>query len=565
MITQASPTVHDCSQQHDEHTTEFNTPARLQQLKDSDQDFEWYPTTDAIIRAVARDLGGVSYHDPVKSLLDVGAGDGRVLMQLKKLIRDDLRFDLKLMAIEKATPHIQAMPKEIAIVGTDFFQQTLVDKPVGALFCNPPYSQFVAWTLRILREASANRIYLVIPSRWKDNAEIQAAIDDRGGRVTDLGSFDFENAERKARAQVDVIRIQFAHEHRDAFDKVVERMLPELDVFDRTPTPKKEDLEERAKRDLAETGANLVESLVMAYDAELAELIENYRAAVRIDVTILRELGVTKSSIVNGIRDRIDGLKHRYWRVLFEHLDTITKRLATKQRKAFLDSLKDKVNIDFTANNAYAILIWVSKWANDHFDDQLIDLFRTLSTDSSVAKYKSNQRVWTQGDWCYLREDEDNRASHYRLEYRMVISHGGICTNRYEWQREKRKGLSERAFDLLRDVVTVANNLGFDCDDTPGNYHWESNTKNELKLKNGETLVAVRAFQNGNMHMKFNSRFMLAVNVEAGRLLGWIRNPAQAAEEFKATKAEAKDIGNLFGTAFRITSDAGLNLTHQPA
>ena len=44
--------------------------ALLKELKDTGQDFEWYPTTDAMIRIVARHMKKPG------SILDVGAGDG---------------------------------------------------------------------------------------------------------------------------------------------------------------------------------------------------------------------------------------------------------------------------------------------------------------------------------------------------------------------------------------------------------------------------------------------------------------------------------------------------------
>ena len=36
-----------------------------------------------------------------------------------------------------------------------------------------------------------------------------------------------------------------------------------------------------------------------------------------------------------------------------------------------------------------------------------------------------------------------------------------------------------------------------------------------------------------------NQQFMLALNVEMGRLKGWINSPSDAAEELQDTKAEA--------------------------
>ncbi|MGL5668705.1 MAG: hypothetical protein ACRDD9_21590 [Shewanella sp.] len=44
------------------------------------------------------------------------------------------------------------------VIGTDFNQQTLVDKPVGVIFCNPPYSAFEQWATRVISEANAEAL-----------------------------------------------------------------------------------------------------------------------------------------------------------------------------------------------------------------------------------------------------------------------------------------------------------------------------------------------------------------------------------------------------------------------
>jgi hypothetical protein len=67
-------------------------------------------------------------------------------------------------------------------------------------------------------------------------------------------------------------------------------------------------------------------------------------------------------------------------------------------------------------------------------------------------------------------------------------------------------------------------------------HHFLSGQKEEFTYRDpikGESklLMEVRAFKNGNLHIKFSPDFMLALNVEMGRLKGWIHSAAQAAEE----------------------------------
>lgn len=523
--------------------------ARLADLKENGQDFEWYPTTDEIIAVVANDISNMEHYDIPSSIMDIGAGDGRVLVAIQKKLQETRNW-VDLYAIEKSTIHQANMPKEINVVGTDLLMQTLVDKPVGAVFCNPPYSCFKDWAVRIIREASTKFVYLVIPRRWRDDVEIERAINARDGRVKSLGEFDFQGADREARCHVELFRVSFSYADQDAFDSVLESMLPELDVFDREPV-QEVDIEEEIRRELVEGGNGIIGSMVNAYDAELMKLVDNYRNALQLDMDILRELGVTKKSVLQGIRLRIKGLKDKYWRALFDFMGEVKNRLCTKQRDAFLKSISEKMTIDFTEGNILAILVWIGKWANDYYDDQLVELFRRLSADCNIDRYKSNQRTWKQGDW-YYRDHDSNKASHYRLEYRLVVSCGGICTSEYNWQRDRLRGLTESAFDILQDIVTVANNLGFTCSDSPGNYEWKSNKQNVIRLEDGSPLVAVRAFKNGNLHIHFDPRVMLAINVEAGRLLGWIRNPAEACDELKTNKKESEQVYEAFNSSFQI-------------
>lgn len=178
----------------------MSTAQTVLALKANDEDYEFYPTTDEIIRQVIRNIEGLMCsrrHKKINSIMDIGAGDGRVLKAIQAALAVGHTF-VECYAIEKAMFHLSNMPKDITVVGTDFEQQTLVDKKVDLIFCNPPYSEFEHWALRIIREASAGFIYLVIPRRWRDSVDIKRALDSRSAEVASLGEFDFEDADRRA-------------------------------------------------------------------------------------------------------------------------------------------------------------------------------------------------------------------------------------------------------------------------------------------------------------------------------------------------------------------------------
>jgi hypothetical protein len=175
----------------------------VEKLKEANQDYEFYPTSDEMLACIAPSLSGVlrgNYCND-KSVLDIGAGKCNFKKFFKKL--GGYRFNY--YAIEKSQILINDYDPDTVVLGTDFNENTLVDKKVDVIFCNPPYSDYVNWTTRILKEGNAKTIYMVIPSRWKDNEQLNNVLETLKINYSILGSFDFLNAERSARAIVDVI------------------------------------------------------------------------------------------------------------------------------------------------------------------------------------------------------------------------------------------------------------------------------------------------------------------------------------------------------------------------
>ena len=215
----------------------------INELKENDQDFEFYPTTKEMIEAIYKYSDGGEW-------LDIGAGTcnfrkyyneiGKEHQQIYNAKYEAFRnsykhnndkFDYSLepkdhergrfigkyYVIEKSKILLEKMDRDVICLGTDFNATMLLDKPVNNIFCNPPYSEYEQWTERLIYEANTKRIFLVIPERWKDSEKIQTAIKKTKSFVTSLGSFDFLHAERQARAKVEVIKItkENAERYRD--------------------------------------------------------------------------------------------------------------------------------------------------------------------------------------------------------------------------------------------------------------------------------------------------------------------------------------------------------------
>ena len=162
------------------------------ELKQTGEDFEFYPTTDAMLRKVKQ------WSTKNNTILDIGCGQAR----LKSYFEDSTYF-----AIEKSQVLISKLPADVFVLGTDFNNCTLIDKQVDMIFCNPPYSEFEDWTLRIIKEGNFREAFLIIPQRWKDNKEINQAIEQMKISFDVIDSTDFLDADRQARAKVDIIKL----------------------------------------------------------------------------------------------------------------------------------------------------------------------------------------------------------------------------------------------------------------------------------------------------------------------------------------------------------------------
>jgi hypothetical protein len=292
-------------------------------------------------------------------------------------------------------------------------------------------------------------------------------------------------------------------------------------------------------------GENYPTAMVNLYNTDMAHIQNNYRLIGQLDAELLKEFNVNPEGIRKCLKERLSGLRLMYWNELFDRLSSITKRLTSKSRSTLLGTLQKHVHVDFTVSNIYAVIVWVIKNANSFLDSQLIDTYEHMVDKANVILYKSNVRPFVQDRWRYQKTEEN---SHFMLDWRIVMhSCGGLhAVNYQQWDKERNNNLSERAFTFLCDLLTIADNLGFDTltayELRPRCYTWESNKSEKFYFRPGperepEILFEAKAFLNGNLHLRLAKKFILALNVEHGRLKGWIRTPAQAADEFNDIEA----------------------------
>jgi hypothetical protein len=525
----------------------MKTNQLVQTLKDNGEDFEFYPTTPEIINAVNHLL------DEGCSVMDIGAGRGGALAGFTKASEK--------YAIEKSQTLIAMLPDNVFVVGTDFHRQTLVDKKVDVIFCNPPFSEFADWAAKIIREANAQTVYLVMPERWKDNAGIMAAINDRDAKYKTIAPFSFLEADRKARGTVNLVKVDLTDG--DRWNKSIEVdpfFLWFNETFKEVQGGQTFDTNYSAQEAIRDeirslvSGRNLIETLEELYLKDMDLLIKTYRSITDIPADLLKEVGVKRGEVISSLKLKIEGMKQLYWKELFDNLTQITDRLASDSRKKLLCTLTANTHVDFTAENAYAIVLWAIKNANGYLDSQLVHLYKRLSNQDAAIAYKSNIH-FSKSDFRYNYGNELS-AKQYKLDYRIVVPCHAFGT--YEWDRRAGR-MSETAMDLINDLCTIGKNLGFDVRGSASSVHWCAGIQHiyhhqvaDMGGEKKEEFMRVRCYMNGNAHLILNKEFMLKLNVEAARILGWISTPEQAAEEMEVSVTESQ---KAFGSSYKITID----------
>jgi hypothetical protein len=503
------------------------TLAILEDLKTNNEDFEWYPTTSEIIKCIVEDYHENHSITSSSSILDIGAGDGRVLKEFQNLGFDNC------YAIEKSPILINQLVKHALVIGTNFHEQTLLDKNMDIIFCNPPYSEYETWMHRIIAECGSTLLYFVVPERWQDNNNnIQQIIKERKGEVTILGNYDFLNADRQARAKVHVLKIKCKTDSNDLFDKFFDKTFGELtEVFYHNDI--KNDKESENNVETVEEG---IPRLVQLYNHEFERIKNNYNKIATLDMSVLTELNCTINSIKTLLRNKIIKNNDVYWGKIINNMTKVTERLNSKNRNAILERIKKNANIDFTIENIYSILTWVLENANNYVDSQIIDIFERLSYSDNIIKYKSNDKVFNKNQFRYYRGESDMGA--FKLDYRLVIPGAGLDSSALSWGSER---LSNYGRNILMDLFVVARSFGYvmDLGDDRLGYggSWEGRKSEEFFAHDGTLIVEAKPFKNGNMHIRLGQRFALLLNIAIGKLKGWIHNPQQAADDLQEPEA----------------------------
>lgn len=542
-----------------------STLSIVQDLKEANQDFEWYPTTAAQIKIITDDIEKIKkdydftcrYREPVR-LLDIGAGDGRVLEGIKATFDQEDNFNITTYAIEKAPIHTATYrKKDITLLGTEFNQINFISKNCEIAFCNPPYSEFSTWLKTLISHLNFGVLYAIIPKRWINDPAINEAMVLRGLKYTKvLSESDFLNAERAARAKVHVVRFSFddlvpekskssSRSYRptigrnttDPFQLFIETELGLKKTYSQTTEKFSEYAEkERVRKEITTEGSashelvvskGILWALLDKYEIDLAKTLDQYKLISTIDSRLLQELGVCYDALRKGAKEKLLGYRNVYWSLLFEKLEALSERLTHKHKQDLLNKLYANA-LDFTYTNAVYIISYAVELGNELIEQSLLDVHQNLTRPDSISRYyKSNSHVYSD-DWRYT--SGANKKSKYLLDFRFIhSSSSNFVTESYK------NGLNDGARGFVNDLMVAFKLLGYSSLHTTKSYD-DMVYKDKLSVMGttpeGEVteLVKITFYLNGNRHLKFNQDAMLRLNVTVSRLLGWVRNK----EEFTA-------------------------------
>lgn len=569
-----------------------NIAPLINELKLNNQDFEFYPTTDEIIDVIKQDMFSnftstskykktfSKYSDIEKglflsmsisnekiSILDIGAGNGQTLNKLASFLNgfkfndvyysqsDVLNYDsptsreLKVQkyAIEKSSILAHGFKaNNINFVGSDFFETSL--SKFDVIFCNPPYSNYKLWINNLLNNIIGQPvIYLVIPSLWKEDNNLNELFKKQNVEITILDSFDFLQADRVARVNVDVLKLKVLDSKNPLKDSIQNLFKQNF----------KEDIKDELKFEQKENKQNLINLNKQDYPTFICneynkEINSLNSALTEISKISLSSLETIFGLDLNGIVYKFSNLKsnvcNKYWNLIIDKVCTIEKRLIKRHRTNLLSNIIDK-NLDFNLSNIYYIIEQIVSITSEKLNEQVLDVYNELLVNSPVEKYKSNKRIFSDND----TELKDQRV---KLTPRIILELGywnkAIET---DWQNKPTNKLSGYAIDKINDILIVIKSLGFETSFNPANETFEKGkTKSILGTFNGKeiNILDLKAFLNGNLHIKLNKDILIKFNIVKGILEGWVNSASEIMDEFEVNEEQAINALNFKKINFNL-------------
>ncbi|MDK9793693.1 DUF4942 domain-containing protein [Vibrio sp. D431a] len=543
--------------------------ASVEMIRGSVEDKEFYPTTDEIIEVVKNDIHSKSSYKAI-SLLDIGAGDGRVLTGVMGDDIDDcdsrMKYDLNhqrgvntLYGIEQSSQLTSLWHQNIIPAGTDFFDTDLMLIDARFTFTNPPFSLIEPWIYKVITESNSEFCYIVSPLRWRESETIKDAINKRNAEIESLGIFSFKNGDRPVKEGNDLAElfiVKLGHSDSKSFVAPLKLMLEEMLGEDRQEIPdhKKYPVKTRLQKSIKETSnqdhslvkaGDYVEAMVELYEKEKAKIYEAISKLQSIDPSVLSGIGVNIYDATLNMRRELNNLRVSYWKELFQNTRDLGEIIDTDTTYTFSKLFEDQTKLEFNKANIRTVMLWCLRNVRAYCKIQTQKNIETLFTSVNIRAYKSNQSRFIDGDWDYAGH-APRGVSHFCLNttkrliiswYVRRVSDGAISSGKLHYNISNE----------LKNLCVIANNIGFPVNNINeiSDQNWESGKVREIFYTDKETgktktLFKAKVFKQGTIHLNMDKDFINFLNVEFGRMKGWVTTPKEAAEEMYMSEGEAE-------------------------
>lgn len=272
------------------------TTQLVMELKKQEQDYEFYPTTKEIIACIHNHVNSNwEIENKASKVLDIGCGTENFRKYIKEL------HDKRELWKETASKRIDGS---------------------------------IDYSIRNATNWKINSYYVM------EKSQILLQKLDRNTIVLGTDFYDNTLVERTARAKVDVVFVDKTKVPTDsAFDRWFDETFKMRDKEEKTIWETARDKENGLKNQLV-GGANKGERLINLYEAEQHKLYEHFLAISGLDVDILESINIQKSAVKQALKERIQGLKTLYWKVVFDNLEEITNRLTSNTRNKMFNKFK---------------------------------------------------------------------------------------------------------------------------------------------------------------------------------------------------------------------------------
>lgn len=541
-------------------------------LKANGQDYEFYPTPKSLAPLIAGEiesanpwLDNVNYSDiPRTTVLDVCAGDGSFILALHDELMNTKRArQVTLQGIELSPILRDKWQGKIVPVGSNFYGIKVPTAPV--VFCNPPFSKYVGFTKKVLKDSTFNIAIFILPRGWRSNQELQSFLRSNDHRHTVIKTFDFkEHCERAIRSQTICDVLVFHGKYSGDFERTRKEALKKqvAEIFDA-------EAEKGVMQTDLPTNFSLPDISKM-YEKEKESRFELFKMLSSNNYAYTKSItGVddkyARENLLDMFSDAYVALQRKYWGMVIKKLSVMGGLLTYENEQSLITDFAK--SIDFNIETISLFLEWLTSNFQTVMDDQFIMGYKSLMNPANSVRYKNNQSLFKDGNW--TTNEKGKYKSFLKKKVILEISNHydafGFTLISYEAKQQLTSLLINLSAVFGYWIApTLYDSPNFKCNICDLKQHIKpsetSPLNDDAKLKiakalqdfedeprpygksipiygitkegNADLLMYLIIYKKGTLHVKLSKDFALKLNVKYGTINGWITNPDDAKSEF---------------------------------